>query len=59
MNCFRKSIYLARRSKLPARPCNIQNVHEILDSFEIKTDDDEKLLIVNDSNLNIVGNVLM
>lgn len=33
-NCFRKSIYLTRRSKLPARPRNIQNVHEISDSLE-------------------------
>lgn len=54
MNCFRKSIYLARRSKLPARPCNIQNVHEVLDSLEIKTYDDEQFLMVNDSNQNIV-----
>jgi len=45
---------LARRSKLPARPCNIQNVHEVLDSLEIKTYDDEQFLMVNDSNQNIV-----
>jgi len=45
---------LARRSKLPARPRNIQNVHEVLNSLEIKTYDDEQFLMVNDSNQNIV-----
>lgn len=54
MNCFRKSIYLARRSQLPTRPANIQNVHEVLDSLEIKTYDNEPFLMVNDHKLNII-----
>jgi len=54
MNCFRKSIYLARRSKLPTRPLNTQNVRELLDSLEIKTYDDEQFLLVNDHNRNIM-----
>lgn len=53
MNCFRKSINLTRRSKLPTRPIHNQNLHEVLDLLKIKTCKDEPFLTVNDHNLNI------
>jgi uncharacterized membrane protein YfhO len=49
ISCIRKGIYTARRSILPKKPTNIQDVHSLLNSLEIKTFDDEIFLLVNDS----------
>ncbi|KAF0686992.1 Uncharacterized protein FWK35_00038294, partial [Aphis craccivora] len=54
ISCIRKGIYAARRSILPKKPTNIQEVHSSLNSLEIKTFDNETFLLVNDSNKNLV-----
>jgi hypothetical protein len=54
VNCFRKSIHEARRKILPAKPTNIQQVHDVLRSTDIKTNEDEQFLLINDNIKNFI-----
>jgi len=54
ISCIRKKIYATRRSILPKKPTDIQDVHSSLNSLEIKTFDNETFLLMNDSNQNLV-----
>jgi hypothetical protein len=47
VNCFRKGIHETRRKILPAKPTNIQRVHDV--SIDIKPNEGEQFLIINDN----------
>jgi len=49
-----KNIYEARRKVLPAKPTNLQEVHEFLEILDLKTKQGEDFLLINDKQKNIV-----
>jgi len=51
---LRKNIYEARRKVLPAKPTNLQKVHEFLETIDLKTKQGEDFLLINDQQKNIV-----
>lgn len=51
---LRKNIYEARRKVLPAKPTNLQEVHEFLETLDLKTKQGEDFLLINDKQKNIV-----
>lgn len=54
ITCFQKGIYEARRKILPAKPTNLQEVHEILKSIDVKTNEGEQFLLINDGIKHII-----
>jgi len=54
VNCFRKGIYEARRKILPVKPTNIQEVHAVLRSIDIETNEGEQFLLINDIIKNFI-----
>lgn len=51
---YKKNLYNARRSTLPALPQNIEEVHKCLETYPIKTNKNEDFLMVNDHSNKIV-----
>lgn len=51
---FRKAIYKARRKILPKLPSNLQELHEVLDSFDVHTEDGLNFLLKNDRQKNVI-----
>jgi len=54
VNCFRKGIYEARRKILPAKPTNIQEVHDVLGSIDIKTNEGQQFILINNNIKNFI-----
>lgn len=54
MSSVRRAIYNSRRAILPAQPQSIAEVHQYLETAEIKTGDGQDFLLLNDANQNLV-----